>query len=109
MAKFICKKHNKEFLAFGFSIFYKDNRIVYKDSNKRLLRCPDCDCNHPEIESIDEKVDYTTINIGKFSSLSLDQKRELLQKRASLHQSKFKERKEHLDKNFTGNLKSEDI
>jgi len=109
MARFICKKHNKEFLAYGFSIIYKNDKIIYRDHNKNTLRCPGCDCSTPDIESINEETEYSTINIGRFSSMSTDQKREYLRQRSAIRKSEDEERRQHLNRNFKGTLTDKDI
>lgn len=110
MSKFICTKSGVEFHAFNYRLSYINGEIIYRDNGGRLLKCPGCTCTTPSLSHIEEEsVDFSTINIGKFSSMSSEQKKESLKQRASMHQKTLEERRKHLDQNFTGTLTDKDI
>jgi len=110
MSKFICVESGKEFHAFNYRISYINNKTIYKDTKGDKLRCPGCICLEPSIVYVEEEgTDFSTINIGKFSTMSSDKKKKALKERASIHQRSLEERRKHLDQNFTGTLTEKDI
>lgn len=93
--KFVC--NNSE--CCDCSVVYDYPKNTYKMINGRLLSnnavCPKCGNIRDEVAD-DNKVDLKSLNIGKYSSSSLEEKRNMLKKRSHDHFNKeIKEYKNH--------------
>lgn len=82
--KFHCPKHPKKTEEHArVTLHYKGEVSLCKTKDGREIRCPLKSCKLP-MEVVDEKGggDYSTVSIGKFSSMSPKQKREHIKDRA---------------------------
>jgi len=67
---------------------------------------PKCDNCGQTLREVFEEINSTPFHIGKFNTLSDAEKRKVLKKRSHDHFEKhIKERKDYMDKNFTGTEK----
>ena len=101
--KFYCQKHPKktdEHSSYS-SIINKDGIMVYRYSKlHKPIVCPNKKCGRPMVPDVDPKdIDFSSVSIGKYSSLSADGKREHLKKRAKDFNklAKNMDYKRHLD------------
>lgn len=102
---FICPNCNKKYYFSNFTF----NGVEYKERGKFLIICTNDKCKikgntldkcvHLNPIEINEKMDYSTINIGKFNSLSKEDKQKHLRKRADIHAKKFHNPKDVGDNN----------
>ena len=92
--KFICRNSQ----CHDCGVVYDYPKNTYKMVNGRLLSnnaiCPKC--GHIRDEVNDGDVDLKSLSVGKYSSASLDDKRDMLKKRSHDHFNKeIKEYKDH--------------
>jgi DNA-directed RNA polymerase subunit RPC12/RpoP len=103
---FQCLKCGLEFTENKYSISFAAGEAIYKKEGK-LLECPECKSR--ELEFIKEFEGFGA-NYGRFASASNEDKKKILKKRAKEHSDKrLKERKEYLDRNFTGRTRDVDF
>lgn len=88
-----CKNLEKEVQVGKVTYVLREGILV---PSKPLL-CQECGSELMYFEKEGEKVDLSNIKMGKFRSMSLDDRKAMLKKRAELHDSKpiIKEQKEH--------------
>ncbi len=81
--QFHCPHHpNKTEEVIGkVSIRIVGDEAVAKTSHNKEIRCPLKKCNAPMVQE-EPKGDYSTVNVGKYTSMSKEGKREHLKKRA---------------------------
>lgn len=80
--KLHCPKHPKKTAEHGrVKITFTSTATVCKDGDGKEIRCPLKKCNEPMVLE-EEEGDYSNVQIGKFSSMTGDQKRAHIKKRA---------------------------
>jgi hypothetical protein len=103
MATFKCEHEScgYEFEIHAFKVFYdSEGNRIYKDTKGHIL-CPKC--TNPHIKFIEPKGEYRA-DFLSFNSMSMEDKKKMLKKRATKHHEKHvKERQHYLDNNFKGN------
>lgn len=98
-----CTTCGEGFFESSYRIIYAANGTTFKTKNG-VLTCPKCQSIH--LEQIVEEGDFSC-SFSKFSSMSNDQKKQMLRERSHKHSMsnpELKSRREHMDRNFRGNL-----
>lgn len=110
MNNFQCNKCFHLFEIPSYRITYKNGVKVIKDLKNNLINCPNC--SSYDILSLDKEGEFK-VNFGRFNSMSNEDKKRVLKKRSQDHYNKntdsLKDRKEYLEKNFTGRTKDGDF
>jgi hypothetical protein len=103
---FKCLSCAHEWFVPEYSTMIIQGEAAYKIKGS-FIKCPECESL--DVFSIPKGGGYTT-NIGKFSSLSNEDKRKCLKMRSDKHSKKhLSERRKYLDDNFTGSAKGLDF
>lgn len=99
---FKCLNCDNDFHESSYSIVFIEGEPAYKVKGS-FIKCPECkSCS---IAAIEKKGEYN-VTFGTFKSMSQEDKKKMLKKRSHEHsEAKLKERKQYLDKHFTGSSK----
>lgn len=89
-----CTDCKHEFAISKYRIYV--DRIT--DSRNKNVCCPKCNSHQIKVTATDKMPD---VSIGRFNSMSNEEKRSLLKKRSSTHfQKEIKEKKEFMNRNI---------
>jgi DNA-directed RNA polymerase subunit RPC12/RpoP len=97
MGKFNCKDCGKETIFDRYRTSIVNGNPVYKDKNGRDLKCSSCSSSN--LEFIKDPDGGLCTNFGRFNSMSADDKKRMLKKRADDNfKGSVKEQHDHIHK-----------
>lgn len=101
---FKCKDCGNSFFVSKYRIKTTTLEVIYLNKEDNQLICPECAGQN--LYPIEKEGEFNVM-FGKFNSLSLNEKREALQKRANAHANSKQEieKRKNLDKETTKQLK----
>jgi hypothetical protein len=100
---FLCNDCGEGFYLPNYIASYTQLGMVYKHKGGSVIQCDHC--KGTNISSIKKKGKFSC-TFGKFASMDDAGKKRVLKKRSQEHdRTKNKERREYLDRNFTGTTK----
>ena len=103
---FQCNKCFHLFTVTNYRMSVKSGVVIYTDKNMNHIKCEMC--KSYDVLSLEEEGEYN-VNFTKFNSLSDQDKKKILKKRAKQHFDKntdsIRDQREYIDKNFKGTIK----
>ena len=99
MNNFSCDNCHHEFFIPHYTIGYDGilSKSVYKSkTTNKHVECPEC--HGKAITPIEKSGDYTTLEIGKYTALSIEDRKNLLKQRSHEHfEREIKDKKRAID------------
>lgn len=93
MNNFECNNCGYQFFISHFIISIKNDIAIYKYKTGKPVSCPDC--NSLNIKTIEKPGNFETLQVGKYTMLSVDDRKKLLKKRSHEHFEKEIKHKQH--------------
>lgn len=100
-SNFECIACSTQFYVSRYIFHINNEKMVFYNMPSGIqIKCPHC-CSY-EVDAIKKVVDPSTIHYGTFSSASMEEKKNMLKKRADEHKKKTKEQYDEINRNFRG-------